>query len=88
MILDGDYRIGPVDERLYGYFVEHLGRCVYDGLYEPEHPLADRNGFREDVKRLVRQLQIPVIRYPGGNMVSGFCWEDSVGPKALRPRWN
>lgn len=86
MILDGDYRIGPVDERLYGYFVEHLGRCVYDGLYEPDHPLADRNGFREDVKRLVRQLQIPAIRYPGGNMVSGFCWEDSVGPKALRPR--
>ncbi len=86
MILDKDYVISPIDKRLYGSFIEHLGRAVYTGIYEPKHPLADDQGFRKDVLDLVRKLNIPVVRYPGGNFVSGFRWEDSVGPKHERPR--
>ncbi|MDD3336072.1 MAG: alpha-L-arabinofuranosidase C-terminal domain-containing protein [Eubacteriales bacterium] len=86
MIIDADYQIARVEDRLYSFFVEHMGRCVYNGLYEPTHPSADANGFRGDVKELVRSLHIPAIRYPGGNMVSGFDWEDSVGPVERRPR--
>ena len=85
IILDRDYRIGAIDPRIYSNFVEHLGRCVYGGLYEPTHPTADANGFRGDVKALVRDLRVPMIRYPGGNFVSGFHWEDSVGPRENRP---
>lgn len=77
--------ISEIDERLYGSFVEHLGRAVYDGIYEPTHPEADENGFRNDVKKLVKELNVPLIRYPGGNFVSGYKWEDGVGPKENRP---
>ena len=84
--LERAFRIGTVDNRLYGSFVEHLGRCVYNGLYEPGHPLADANGFRTDVADLVRELHIPIIRYPGGNFVSGYRWEDGVGPVDQRPK--
>ena len=80
MILDKDFAIGQVDPRLYGSFIEHLGRAVYGGIYEPGHPLADEQGFRTDVMQKVRELGVPVVRYPGGNFVSGFNWEDSVGP--------
>ena len=86
MILDKDYAIGKIDPRIYGSFIEHLGRAVYGGIYEPGHPTADKNGFRMDVIEKVRQLGIPVVRYPGGNFVSGFNWEDSVGPRDQRPR--
>lgn len=86
MILDRDYAIGQVDRRLYGSFIEHLGRAVYGGIYEPGHPTADAKGFRRDVIDLVRRLDVPVVRYPGGNFVSGFNWEDSVGPREARPR--
>lgn len=85
MTLNRNYTIGAVDERLFGSFAEHLGRCVYTGLYEPGHPLADGDGMRRDVLELVRELQVPVVRYPGGNYVSGFRWEDSVGPRQSRP---
>lgn len=85
LILDRDYVIGKIDPRIYGSFVEHLGRCVYGGLYEPDHPEADENGFRTDVLRLVKDLNVSVVRYPGGNFVSGFNWEDSIGPKEDRP---
>jgi alpha-N-arabinofuranosidase len=78
--------IGPIDRRLFGGFVEHLGRHVYDGIYEPGHPSADADGFRRDVVELVQELGVSSIRYPGGNFVSGFRWEDSVGPRAERPR--
>ena len=78
--------IGPVNRRLFGSFVEHLGRCVYDGIYEPAHPTADASGFRTDVIDLVKELGVTTIRYPGGNFVSGFRWEDSVGPRESRPR--
>ena len=84
--LDRDYAIGRVDPRLYGSFIEHLGRAVYGGIYEPGHPAADAQGFRQDVLELVRALGVPVGRYPGGNFVSGFNWEDSVGPVEKRPR--
>ena len=72
--------IAPVDPRLFGSFIEHLGRAVYGGIYEPEHPTADGDGFRQDVLDLVRELTFPLYRYPGGNFVSGYDWEDGVGP--------
>jgi alpha-N-arabinofuranosidase len=86
MILDKDFTIALIDKRIYGSFIEHLGRAVYGGIYEPEHPLADEHGFRQDVIDLVKELNVPIIRYPGGNMVSAYNWEDGVGPRELRPR--
>ena len=86
MILDKDFAIGKIDPRIYGSFIEHLGRAVYGGIYEPDHPTADKNGFRQDVIDLVRKLGVPVVRYPGGNFVSGFNWEDSIGPRDKRPK--
>lgn len=86
IILDREFRVGPVDRRLFGSFVEHMGRCVYTGLYEPDHPSADERGFRTDVLDLVRRLGTTVVRYPGGNFVSGYRWEDGVGPREERPR--
>lgn len=86
LTVDPRFAIGAVRRRLFGGFVEHLGRHVYDGIYEPGHPRADGQGFRGDVLELVRELGVSTIRYPGGNFVSGFRWEDSVGPRAQRPR--
>ena len=86
IILDKDFIIGKVDKRLYGSFIEHLGRAVYGGIYEPGHPEADEQGFRRDVIEMVKELGVPLVRYPGGNFVSGFNWEDSVGPKEQRPK--
>lgn len=85
VIYNKDYRIGEIDRRLYSSFVEHLGRCVYQGIYQPGHPTADGNGFREDVKALVRELGVTGLRYPGGNFVSGYDWKDGVGPRENRP---
>lgn len=84
--LDKDYRIAPIDNRIYGSFIEHLGRAVYEGIYEPGHELADEQGFRKDVIELVKELNVPLVRYPGGNFVSGYNWEDGIGPKQNRPR--
>ncbi len=86
LAIDKEYEIGAIDKRIYGSFIEHLGRAVYGGIYEPGHPRADANGFRGDVLELVRELDVPVVRYPGGNFVSSFNWEDSVGPVDKRPR--
>ena len=86
MIIDKSFRIAEVDKRIYGSFIEHLGRAVYGGIYEPSHPLANESGFRSDVKELVKELDVPIIRYPGGNFVSGYNWEDGVGPVADRPK--
>jgi alpha-N-arabinofuranosidase len=85
LVLHRDFQVAPVDERLYGSFVEHLGRCVYNGIYEPGHPQADRRGFRKDVLDLVNELGVPIVRYPGGNFVSGYNWEDGIGPPDKRP---
>ena len=84
--LDKDFPISRVDKRIYGSFVEHLGRAVYGGVYQPGHPSADEEGFRQDVLDLVKEIGVPIVRYPGGNFVSNFYWEDSVGPVADRPR--
>jgi len=83
--LDRAAVVAPVNRRLFGSFVEHLGRCVYDGIYEPSHPTADQDGFRRDVVDLVRELGSSTIRYPGGNFVSGYKWEDGIGPRENRP---
>ncbi len=81
-----DYEIGSIDSRIYGSFIEHLGRAVYGGIYEPGHPRANEQGFRTDVIELIQRINVPVVRYPGGNFVSAFQWEDSVGPTEQRPR--
>ena len=85
LTFDPQHPVGAVNRRVFGSFVEHLGRSVYDGIYEPGHPSADAEGFRSDVKALVSELGVSAIRYPGGNFVSGFRWEDSVGPRSQRP---
>ena len=85
VVLDKDFAVGTVDPRLFGGFVEHLGRCVYEGMYEPDHPTADADGFRTDVMELVGELNMSVMRYPGGNFVSGYNWEDGIGSKGGRP---
>jgi alpha-N-arabinofuranosidase len=84
--LHPDYKIGKVDPRLFGSFIEHLGRAVYGGIYEPGHPTADQDGFRQDVLKLAQELNISLVRYPGGNFVSGYNWEDGIGPRSQRPR--
>jgi len=84
--VDPAYKIAPVNRRTFGSFVEHMGRCVYTGIYEPEHPAADEDGFRRDVLELIRELGVAVVRYPGGNFVSNYRWEDGVGPRERRPR--
>ena len=86
LTIDPHFSVGPIRRRLFGGFVEHLGRHVYDGIYEPGHHSADADGFRTDVIDLVKELGVSTIRYPGGNFVSGFRWEDSVGPRDERPR--
>ncbi|KGM10486.1 arabinosylfuranosidase ArfA [Cellulomonas bogoriensis] len=78
------FTVGAVDRRLFGSFVEHLGRAVYTGIYEPTHTTADEHGFRKDVADLTRELGVSVVRYPGGNFVSNYVWEDGVGPVADR----
>ncbi len=85
ILVDRDFAIGDIDPRLFGAFIEHLGRCVYGGIYEPGHPQADKNGFRKDVMALVKELGPTIMRYPGGNFVSGYNWEDGVGPADKRP---
>jgi alpha-N-arabinofuranosidase len=85
MVVDPEFGIGSVDRRVFGSFVEHMGRCVYTGIFEPGHPDADEHGFRRDVLDLVRELGPTVVRYPGGNFVSSYRWEDGVGPVSERP---
>lgn len=85
VVLDALFPIGVVNHRLFGSFVEHMGRCVYGGIYEPDHPLADKSGLRKDVLELTAELGVTTVRYPGGNFVSNYRWEDGVGPKGQRP---
>ncbi len=86
LVLDSAFVLAPVPRRLFGTFVEHVGRCVYTGIYEPTHPSADPAGLRSDVIDLVREIGPTVVRYPGGNFVSNYRWEDGVGPLDDRPR--
>jgi alpha-N-arabinofuranosidase len=85
LVVDRDFVVSALDRRVFGTFVEHLGRCVYTGIFEPGHPSADARGFRSDVLALVRELGPTVVRYPGGNFLSGYNWEDGVGPVEDRP---
>ncbi|MCR5227785.1 MAG: alpha-N-arabinofuranosidase [Eubacterium sp.] len=91
--IDLDKQISKIDDRIYSSFIEHLGRAVYGGIYEPGHETADDMGFRQDVMSLIKELKVPMVRYPGGNFVSGYNWEDGTGDKDLRPKkmelaWN
>ncbi len=86
LTLDPAFTVGPVRRNTFGTFVEHLGRCVYTGIYEPGHPTATAEGFRGDVLALTRELGVSTVRYPGGNFVSGYRWQDGVGPREDRPR--
>ena len=93
VIIDSERQVGPINRHLFGSFLEHLGRAIYGGIYDPESKLSDSNGFRTDVIKEIRQLGVPIIRYPGGNFVSGYHWLNGVGPKKDRPRvldraWN
>ena len=83
--IDLDRSVGEIDNKLYGNFVEHLGRCVYGGIYEENSPLSDENGFRKDVLEAVKDLNVSITRYPGGNFVSNYHWKDGIGPKDQRP---
>ena len=85
LTLDPAFTVAEVDRRMFGSFVEHMGRCVYTGIYEPDHPTAGEDGFRGDVLALTRELGVSVVRYPGGNFVSSYRWEDGVGPVEDRP---
>lgn len=86
IVVDPEFKVGVVDPRLYGSFVEHLGRAIYGGIYEPGHSTADEKGFRGDVLELIREMGVTIVRYPGGNFVSGYNWLDGVGPKEKRPK--
>src|SRR5260221_5331248 len=91
--LDTRRTIGTVDRNIFGSFLEHLGRAIYEGIYEPGSKLSDANGFRTDVANEIKTMGVPIVRYPGGNFVSGYHWLDGVGPKEKRPRmvekaWN
>ena len=93
IIVDRHFIVSEIDRRIYGSFIEHLGRAVYEGIYQPGNAFADENGFRKDTLALVRELKVPIVRYPGGNFVSGYNWEDGVGLKDKRPNrielaWN
>ncbi|HNQ44593.1 MAG TPA: alpha-N-arabinofuranosidase, partial [Candidatus Cloacimonadota bacterium] len=79
------FQIGAVDPRLFGGFLEHLGRAVYEGVYDPDGAHADEDGFRIDVMDALRRLRMTAMRYPGGNFASGYHWLDGVGPREQRP---
>ena len=93
VVVDCRRTIAPIERNLFGSFLEHLGRAIYEGIYDPGSKLSDSNGFRKDVLNEIRELDVPIVRYPGGNFVSGYDWLDGVGPKPTRPRvldkaWN
>ena len=79
LVVNKNFPIGQIDNRLYGSFLEHVGRAVYTGIYEPGHERADSEGFRQDVLELVKELNVPIVRYPGGNFLSAYNWEDGTG---------
>ena len=80
------FQKGKIDPRIYGSFVEHMGRVVYSGIYEPGHATADENGFRQDVAQAMHKMGVTTVRYPGGNFVSNYDWRDGVCPVKSRPR--
>ena len=87
IIVDKYFLTGKTDKRIYGSFIEHLGRAVYEGIYQEGSPLSDEQGFRKDTLELVRELQVPIVRYPGGNFVSGFQTGAGLGCHRDKPVW-
>ena len=85
LYLHPKFQVGKVDDRIFGGFIEHLGRSVYTGIYDADNPLSDASGFRSDVKNALRELDLSVVRYPGGNFASGYHWQNGIGPKDQRP---
>ncbi len=83
--LDLDHHVGEIDRRIFSGFLEHLGRAVYEGVFDPGNPLSNSDGFRTDVAAALRKLAMPYVRYPGGNFVSNYDWRDGVGPQDQRP---
>src|SRR5207244_12153493 len=83
--IDTDRTIGEIHPHLFGNFAEHLGRMIYGGVYEEGSPLADKDGYRKDVMDVVKQLNVSILRWPGGNFASGYNWKDGIGPKDQRP---
>jgi alpha-L-arabinofuranosidase len=93
VVIDSTRQVAPVERNIFGSFLEHLGRAIYEGVYDPKSKFADANGFRTDVMKEIKNIGVPVVRYPGGNFVSGYHWLDGVGPKKDRPHvldraWN
>jgi alpha-L-arabinofuranosidase len=86
VLLDNERTIGAISSLLFGGFAEHMGRCVYGGFFDPASPHADEHGYRNDVKAALREMRLSILRYPGGNMLSGYEWQDGVGPRDKRPR--
>ncbi len=86
LTLDTQFHVGEIDPRIFSGFLEHLGRAVYEGVYDPGNPLSDSNGFRTDVLDALRKMRMPLMRYPGGNFVSNYDWTDGIGPRDQRPR--
>ena len=86
IICDRDFIVGEIDSRIYGSFLEHMGRVIYSGIYEPQNQTADEDGFRTDVLDVVKEMGVSSVRYPGGNFVSMYRWEDGIGPKEKRPK--
>ncbi|MCW3052136.1 MAG: alpha-N-arabinofuranosidase, partial [Chthonomonadales bacterium] len=86
LTLDTQFHVGEIDPRIFSGFLEHLGRAVYEGIYDPGNPLSDSNGFRLDVMAALRKMRMPLMRYPGGNFVSAYDWTDGIGPRDQRPK--
>ena len=89
IVIHSDHKLSKINRNIYGGFTEHIGRCIYGGLYDPDNDhthLIDENGFRKDVIEALKELEIPVVRYPGGNFVATYHWLDGVGPRENRPR--
>ncbi len=84
--IDAGDAVGEISPHLFGGFAEHLGRCIYGGIYDPDSPLSDSRGFRSDVLAALREMKLSILRYPGGNFVSSYDWRDGVGPRDQRPR--
>ena len=85
VVCNKEFQIDRVDSRLFGSFLEHMGRVIYSGIYEPDNKNADEDGFRQDVIDRVKEMNVTTVRYPGGNFVSAYHWEDGVGAKEKRP---
>ncbi|KAF2188040.1 glycoside hydrolase family 51 protein [Zopfia rhizophila CBS 207.26] len=80
------HKVAKINDNVYGGFTEHMGRCIYGGIFDPGNPLSDENGYRKDVMEAFKELNVPVVRYPGGNFVATYHWTDGVGPREKRPK--